>query len=96
MRGLDDLKQTVDTAIKAVNVKTTEKNVEVVPEQIQVEPDIYIHSNSQMETEEVECIDLTMDTDSETLDFTVENYGRQIKKKGKPASRNLDSTLLLH
>ena len=34
MRGLDDLKQTVDTAIKAENVKTTEKNVEVVPEQI--------------------------------------------------------------
>ena len=96
MRGLDNLKQTVDTAIKAENVKTTEKNVEVVPEQIQVEPDIYIDSNSQMETEEVECIDLTMDTDSETLDVTVENYGRQIKKKGKPASRNLDSMLLLH
>ena len=34
MRGLDNLKQTVDTAIKAENVKTTEKNVEVVPEQI--------------------------------------------------------------
>ena len=34
MRGLESLKQTVDTAIKAVNVKTTEKNVEVVPEQI--------------------------------------------------------------
>ena len=49
-----------------------------------------------METEEVECIDLATDTDSETSDVTVENYGRQVKKKGKAAKCKLDSMVLLH
>ena len=96
MRGLDDLKQMVDTGIKAENVKITKEKVEVVPEKIEVEPDIYIDSNSQMETDEVECINLTTDTDSETLDVTIENHGRQVEKKGKAAKFKLDSMVLLH
>ena len=76
MRGLDDLKETFDTAIKA-------KNIEVKPENIKFKLDIYLDSNSQMETDEVECIDLTTDTDSETSDVTVENYGRHVEKNTK-------------
>ena len=67
-----------------------------MPEQIVVEPDIYVDSNSQMETEEVECIDLTTDTDSETSEVSVNKYGRRIKKKGKSAKHILESMVLLH
>ena len=42
LRGLDHLKQMVDTAIKAENVKTTKEKVKIMPEQIVVEPDIYV------------------------------------------------------
>ena len=96
MRGLDNLKDTFDTAIKAENVKINVENVEIAPEKIKVEPDIYIDSNSQIETDEVECIDLTTDTDSETLDVTIKNYERQVEKKGKPAKCKLDSMVLFH
>ena len=48
-----------------------------------------------METDEVECIDLTTDTDYENSDVTVENYGRHVKKKGK-AKYKLNSMVLLH
>ena len=95
-RGLDNLKQTVDTAIKAENVETTKEKVEDVPDQIVVEPDIYLDSNSQMETEEVECIDLTTDTNSETSEVSVDKYGRRIKKEGKPTKRNPNLMDLLY
>ena len=53
LSGINDLKQTVDVAIKADNIKTTKQKVEDVSEQIVVKPDIYFdsgNSNSQMET----------------------------------------------
>ena len=86
MRGLDDLKETFDTAIKAENVKVNKEKVEVTSEMIKVEPDIYIDSNFQMETDEVKCIDLTTDKDSETSD---------VEKKDK-AEYKLDSMFLLN
>ena len=64
----------MDVAARADNVKTNEQKVEDVSEQIVVEPDIYFNSgssNSQMEIQEVECIDLTTDTDSETSEVSV-------------------------
>ena len=67
-----------------------------MPEQVVVEPDIYVNSNSQMETEEVECIDLTMDMDSETSEASVDKYGRRIEKEGKPAKPNLNLMVLLY
>ena len=49
-----------------------------------------------METEEIKCINLTADMDSETLDVTVENYGRQVEKKDKAAKCKLNSMVLLY
>ena len=46
MRGLDNLKEMVDTAIKAENIEINVKKAEVAPEKIEVKPDIYINSNS--------------------------------------------------
>ena len=67
MSGIDELKQAMDAAARADNVKTNEQKAEDVSEQIIVEPDIYIdsgHSSSQMEVHEV--IDITTDTDSDS------------------------------
>ena len=65
-------------------------------EQRLVEPDIYVDSNSQMETQEVECIDLTTDLDLETSEVSVDKYRRWIEKERKPAKGNPDSMVLLH
>ena len=97
--GIDDLNQAVNIATKADNVKTNKQKVEDVSEQIVVEPDIYFDSrdsNSLMETQEVECIDLTTDTDSETSEASVDKLGRCIEKERKPAKGNPDSMVLLH
>ena len=90
---MDDLKQIIDTAIKA-------ENIEVKLENIEVKLDIYLDSHSPRETdkkEEVECIDLTMDTDSNSKnsDVTVENFGSRIKKTDK-AKYKINSVVLLH
>ena len=88
-------KRCLTLPLRPENIEVKAEDIEVKPENIKIQPDIYLDSNSQMETDEVECINLTTDTDSETSDVTVENYGRHIKKKDK-AKYKINSVVLLH
>ena len=49
-----------------------------------------------MEIQEVECIDLTTETDSETSEVSVDKWGRGIEKEHKPAKGHPNLMVLLH
>ena len=88
LSGINNLKQAMDVAARADNVKTNKQKVK---------PDIYFNSgnsNSQMEVQEV--IDITTDTDSETSEVSVDIWGRRIEKEHKQAKGHPNSIFLLH
>ena len=99
MSGIDELKQAIDAATRADNVKTDDQKGQDMSEQIIMEPDIYLdsgHSSSQMEVQEVIDITTNTDSDSETSEVSVDKWGRHIKKEHKPAKGHPNLMVLLH
>ena len=97
---INNLKQALNVAAGADNVKTDKQKIFDIPEEILIEPDIYVdsgHSSSQqMEAPEVIDITDTNSDDTETIEVSTDKWGWCIVKEPKSAKGRQDSMVFSH